>query len=397
MTAFTFQGTSGSDKVSSYDLFEQHSEYNNFILNGNDGDDNLSLSIMSRTGVDQANGGRGNDFMTGSAYLTDFAKMLFTGGEGTDQAYFPLATITDITRVGGTITEVTVVDNDGGTTFTAGISDDVEIISYKDAAGESIVYLTEDIANGKIRSVDFDEVYFRAYNANADWYVKGLDTYSDYHNSAPAPTPVAPSPTPTPVAPSPTPTPEPTPIAPTPVAPSPTPTPEPTPIPTPSPDETFEVFPISRISVESKDAISGSTRRGDLVAGTRQDDIIGFGQGKDRLIGDDGADQFVIFEKDRFSKRGADKILDFTPNDGDQLIVSKQALKGLDRDAELGIAESKKEFNAMKLDPVELIYYAPKGQVYFDQNEDGKGFGKGGLFAILEGAPELSTDSFGLL
>ena len=105
----------------------------------------------------------------------------------------------------------------------------------------------------------------------------------------------------------------------------------------------------------------------------------------------------MIFEKDRFSKRGADTILDFTPNDGDQLIVSKEALKGLDRSAELGIAESKKEFKAMKLDPVELIYFAPKGQVYFDQNEDGKGFGNGGLFAILKGAPELGADSFGLM
>ena len=51
----------------------------------------------------------------------------------------------------------------------------------------------------------------------------------------------------------------------------------------------------------------------------------------------------------------------------------------------------------MKLDPVELIYYAPKGQVYYDQNEDDKGFGKGGLFAILKGSPELGADSFGLM
>ena len=158
-----------------------------------------------------------------------------------------------------------------------------------------------------------------------------------------------------------------------------------------------QVFSIERIPVDVDDAISGSSKRKDFVNGTRRGDIIGFGRGKDLLIGDDGSDQFVIFEKDRFGKRGADTILDFTPNDGDQLIVSQQALQGLDRDAELGIAESKKEFKAMQLESVELIYFAPKGQVYYDQNEDGKGFGQGGLFAILKGAPELGADSFGLM
>ena len=160
---------------------------------------------------------------------------------------------------------------------------------------------------------------------------------------------------------------------------------------------TNQFFLIERVPVDLSDVLLGPTKRSDFVNGTLQDDIIGFGKGKDRLIGDDGADQFVISEKDRFGKRGADTIIDFTPKDGDQLIVSKTALKGLSRDAELGIAESKKEFKAMKLDPVELIYYAAKGKVYYDQNDGAKGFGKGGLFAILKGAPILDSENFGLM
>ena len=156
-------------------------------------------------------------------------------------------------------------------------------------------------------------------------------------------------------------------------------------------------FSLDRIPVEIEDVIQGSRKKADFVGGTRKDDVIGFGKGRDRLMGDEGADQFVMFEKDRFSKKGADNIIDFSIAEGDQLIVSKSALKGLSKKAELGIAETKKEFKAMKLEPIDLIYYESKGRVYYDQNDDKKGFGKGGLFAILKGEPELDADSFGIM
>jgi serralysin len=61
---------------------------------------------------------------------------------------------------------------------------DIEIISYTTQSGENVYYLTEDIANGRIRRVAFEEVFARAYGSNADWYVKGLDTYALYHETA---------------------------------------------------------------------------------------------------------------------------------------------------------------------------------------------------------------------
>ena len=52
----------------------------------------------------------------------------------------------------------------------------------------------------------------------------------------------------------------------------------------------------------------------------------------------------------------------------------------------------------LQREDMELVYFEPKGQLYYNQNEGGKGFGKkGGLFAILEGAPEITQDSVGLL
>ena len=301
MTAFTFQGTSGSDKVSSYDLFEQHSEYNEFILNGNDGDDNLSLSIINRYGSDQANGGKGDDYMSGFASLTDFAVMHFTGGEGTDKVTFSLSTITDISSVGGAIAEVTAVDSVNGTKYTAVIGNDVEIISYKNAEGELIYYLTEDIANGRIRSVDLSEAFYRAHNENADWYLNGLDTYSDYHNIAPTPIPVAPSPTP--------------------------------------------------------DNVSN-----------------------------------VLTSPSQFKKKSADKITNFNPS-SDTLEIDTDSF-GLDSSVTFAVGKNMKAVKKKLANKdFDFLYDEKKGGLYFNENGADKGFGDGGLIAILKGAPDLTMDN----
>ena len=156
-------------------------------------------------------------------------------------------------------------------------------------------------------------------------------------------------------------------------------------------------FLLDRLPVDIDDLIQGSRKKADFVGGTRKDDVIGFGKGRDRLMGDEGADQFVMFAKDRCNKKGADNIIDFSTAEGDQLIVSKNALKGLNKKAKLGIAESKKELKAMKVESVDLIYFEPKGHFYYDQNDDSKGFGEGGLFAVLKGAPVLDAESIGIM
>ena len=304
MTAFTFQGTSGSDKVSSYDLFEQHSEYNEFILNGNDGDDNLSLSIINRIGGDQANGGKGDDYMSAFASLTDFAVMQFTGGEGTDQVLFSLSAITDINSLGA-VTEVTAVDSVKGTKYTAVIGNDVEIISYKNAEGELIYYLTEDIANGRIRSVDLSEAFYRAYNENADWYLNGLDTYSDYHNLAPSPIPVAPSPTP--------------------------------------------------------DNVSN-----------------------------------VLTSPSQFKKKSADKITNFNPS-SDTLEIDTDSF-GIDSSATFAAGKNKKTVKKkLAKQDFDFLYDQKKGGLYFNENGAEKGFGDGGIIAILKGAPDLTIQNIDFL
>ena len=79
-------------------------------------------------------------------------------------------------------------------------------------------------------------------------------------------------------------------------------------------------------------------------------------------------------------------------------MVGKKALKGIGNKPKFATASNRKEKNTLMREDMELVYFEPKGQLYYNQNEGGKGFGKkGGLFAILEGAPEITQDSVGLL
>lgn len=43
----------------------------------------------------------------------------------------------------------------------------------------------------------------------------------------------------------------------------------------------------------------------------------------------------------------------------------------------------------------DLIYFEAKGYLFFDQNEKGKGFGDGGLFAIINNKLELEAANIG--
>lgn len=161
--------------------------------------------------------------------------------------------------------------------------------------------------------------------------------------------------------------------------------------------DVYSTFTINKYPVNLKDMLTGSKENKDVVAGSRKDDIIGFGTGAQRLMGDSGEDQFVFNKKDRFGKKGADRIIDFNPEE-DRLLVSKKALKGLDKKPEFATASNSKELNSLKKEDMELVYFEPKGQLYYNQNEGGKGFGaKGGLFAILNGSPEITVESIGLL
>jgi hypothetical protein len=153
---------------------------------------------------------------------------------------------------------------------------------------------------------------------------------------------------------------------------------------------------VRRAYVRFSSLIQGSSARTDAVTGSDAEDVLGAGKGADKLTGGDGADQFVFYTPERFGKRGADTITDFKPEQGDTLILITDALPGLSN-PELTTVNSQKALRAAQKSAATLIYNKPLGQLFYDQNGSGRGFGKGGLFAILSGAPELTANDLGLL
>ena len=184
MTTFQYSGTSGADYIDTWSLNYTYPGYSGFEIFGNAGDDSISLSISSRLGVDTAWGGDGDDFMSGNAYLSSYASAIFDGGYGNDRVYFSLmspelnsAGLPNFTRESDLISQIKLSASDGSI-LTAAISESVERIGFG-VSGET--YLTEDLAKGMIRPVDWDEEYARTYYDNSDWYLKGLNTYDEYH------------------------------------------------------------------------------------------------------------------------------------------------------------------------------------------------------------------------
>ena len=161
-------------------------------------------------------------------------------------------------------------------------------------------------------------------------------------------------------------------------------------------DFSTEIFEIQQINLNLDDMISSETPKRERITGTRSDDIIGSGPGLNKLKGMRGGDQFVFNEADKFRKKAADQIVDFNPDQGDQIVVSDEALPGL-KDPTFATASSKRDLKALAKEVVDLIYFQRKGQLYYNGNEDERGMGKGGLFAVLKNKPELSSEELAVL
>jgi Ca2+-binding RTX toxin-like protein len=152
-------------------------------------------------------------------------------------------------------------------------------------------------------------------------------------------------------------------------------------------------FNIGSISVDLSNAIQGDTRKRDNVTGTDGNDVLASGLGRDILTGNGGSDTFVLSEMSRLGKKGANTISDFDSSEGDKLVIDPEMFDG----ESLAIATSNKEVKQLASTDADFIYSSTNGRLFYDSNGDKKGFGSGGMLAILKGAPELTRSDLGLL
>ena len=142
---------------------------------------------------------------------------------------------------------------------------------------------------------------------------------------------------------------------------------------------------------------SADSPKKDKVKGTPQNDILLTGPGKDKLIGKAGADIFWAWDSESFIKKSIDTLIDFRPSEGDRIVLDdiNQDFPNLSRNPKFTSVASKEEFKKAVVSDNEIIYLQKgnKGNLYFNENLEERGFGEGGLFLKIKGGIDLSASN----
>ena len=139
---------------------------------------------------------------------------------------------------------------------------------------------------------------------------------------------------------------------------------------------------------DGKDAIYGGAGD-DFIFGGKGNDSLDGGSGKNTLTGGEGADQFIFIDR-CFGENFAGTTVDFNSSEGDKVVVSSSliksrlTLKTVKSDDKSNHTKSKESF----------VYYKHTGKLYYNENGSEAGWGKGGAFVTLSGAPDLQSSDF---
>ena len=146
-------------------------------------------------------------------------------------------------------------------------------------------------------------------------------------------------------------------------------------------------FTVQTTNINLSLAITGDSNKSEKVEGTDDDDLIADGSGKDKLIGNDGADRFYFSGEEPYNKKFADQILDFDASEGDAILIDEDVVsnpsitnKVIDNLADttaaaIPIAENNKQLQQLSDDGHQFIYNERQGELLLDNNGKDKGFG----------------------
>ncbi|MEH1948846.1 MAG: tandem-95 repeat protein, partial [Nostoc sp.] len=152
------------------------------------------------------------------------------------------------------------------------------------------------------------------------------------------------------------------------------------------------------------DIINGNSGD-DLLRGGKGDDTLVGGRGNDVLIGGVGADFFVYNSNVEFTTTvvGVDAMsttgyayADFNSSEGDKIVLDKTTFGEIASAAGTGFSNLN-DFQITNLagtSTAKIVYDPVIGQLFYNQNGSAAGFGSGGLFATLTGAPTLTASDF---
>ncbi|WP_308189132.1 hypothetical protein [Nostoc mirabile] len=151
------------------------------------------------------------------------------------------------------------------------------------------------------------------------------------------------------------------------------------------------------------DLLRGGTGNDTLIGGAGNDTLIG-GAGNDTLIGGEGVDRFLYNTSAAFNSTdvGLDSISGFygvffaATTQSDKIVLDKATFNTITSVAGIGFSnESDFEITSSGGTSTATIVYDPvSGQLFYNENGSTAGFGSGGLFVTLTGAPILKASDF---
>ena len=128
------------------------------------------------------------------------------------------------------------------------------------------------------------------------------------------------------------------------------------------------------------------------LEGTTGKDSLEAKAGIDRLTGLSGADTFFFSGKPNSSLEKAIHITDFSPEEGDQIIINRRALGSVAKAINnVATVTSSASLSDAFLTNDLFVYDSNSGVLYVNQNGTEAGFGSGGVFAVLDNRAILSS------
>jgi hypothetical protein len=128
----------------------------------------------------------------------------------------------------------------------------------------------------------------------------------------------------------------------------------------------------------------------DEIIGTPDRDVIGNGPGAKRMRGLEGSDGY-LFDQSLTSLPGdVDTIVGFMSGT-DEIYLDKRVFPGLRKISFRSVRGKKSLLKEARMGRSNIIYRADQGSLWYDANASRAGFGVGGRFANLEGAPLLAA------
>jgi hypothetical protein len=136
----------------------------------------------------------------------------------------------------------------------------------------------------------------------------------------------------------------------------------------------------------------------DLLRGDAGNDILIGGAGNDTLVGGAGADKFLYNTNTPFASSavGVDTISDFNSSQGDKVILDKTTFNAITSTSGTGFSNANdfKITSSAATSTAKIVYDSVSGQLFYNPQGSVVGFGSGGLFATLTGAPTLAASDF---